>query len=87
MDSRLKSKEKELELKKVENEIETQRAEISQKKALEAEMRARYGTDWKKILGMVGKGLAMKTNAEKAHDLYSVNSDLKNLAIPRRLGT
>jgi uncharacterized membrane-anchored protein YhcB (DUF1043 family) len=87
MDSRLKSKEKELELKKVENEIETQRAEISQKKALEAEMKQRYGSDWKKILGMVGKGLSMKTNAEKAHDLYSVNSDLKNLAIPRRLGT
>lgn len=87
MDSRLKSKEKELELKKVENEIESQKAEIAQKKALEADMKQRYGNDWKKILGMVGKGLAMKTNAEKAHDLYSVNSDLKNLAIPRRLGT
>lgn len=87
MDSKLKSKEKQLELAKVENQIETEKAEIAQKKALEAEMKARYGSDWKKVLGLVGKGLSIKTNAEKAHDLYSVNSDLKNLAIPRRLGT
>jgi len=87
MDSRLKAKEKELELKKVENEIATAQAEISQKKALEAEMKQRYGTDWKKIIGYVSKGFNLKTNSEKAHDLYSVNSDLKKLAIPRRLGT
>ena len=87
MDSKLKAKEKQLELAKVENELETQRAEIAQKKALEAEMKQRYGTDWKKIIGYVGKGFNLKTNSEKAHDLYSVNSDLKKLAIPRRLGT
>lgn len=85
MDSKLKSKEKQLELAKVENEIETQRAEIAQKKALESEMKKKYGNDWRKIIGYVGKSFG--TNAEKAHSLYSVNSDLKNLAIPRRLGT
>ena len=84
MDSRLKSKEKELELKKVENEIESQKAEIAQKRALEAEMKARYGTDWKKIIGYVGKSFG--TNQEKAHSLYAVDTSLRDLAIPRRLG-
>ena len=84
MDSRLKAKEKELELKKVENEIETAKAEIAQKKALEAEMKARYGTDWKKIIGYVGKSFG--TNQEKAHSLYAVDTSLRDLAIPRRLG-
>jgi hypothetical protein len=87
MDSRLKAKEKELELKKVENQIASASAEIAQKKALENEMKQRYGSDWKKILGYVGKGFNLKTNAEKAHDLYGVSGDLKALAIPRRLGS
>jgi len=84
MDSKLKAKEKQLELVKVENEIETARAEIAQKKALESEMKKKYGTDWRKIIGYVGKSFG--TNQEKAHSLYSVDTSLRDLAIPRRLG-
>jgi len=84
MDEKLKSREKQLELAKVENEIATARTEIAQKKALEAEMKARYGTDWKKIIGYVGKSFG--TNEERAHSLYSVDTSLRSLSIPRRLG-
>jgi hypothetical protein len=77
MDNLLREKEKELEEKKLDNEIQNERTEIAQKKAAEAEMKHRYGRDWKKFLKIGVKGDVMQ-------NLYSIDPTLKDLAIPRR---
>ena len=82
MSDELLEKEKKLESIKIDNDIETQKAEIAQKKAIEARMRREYGTDWKKILGM----LRPKASAERLHDLYAISPDLRDLSVPRRAG-
>jgi len=76
MDKQLANKERELERLRVDNEMETQRAEIAQKKAVEAEMKKKYGSNWRKILGRGKMSL---------QDYYAVDPSLRDLAIPRRM--
>ena len=76
MDKQLSEKEKQLERARIDNDIATQRAEIAQKKAVEAEMKKKYGTNWRKILGVGKMGL---------QDYYALDSSLKDLAIPRHI--
>jgi len=77
MDESLKKKEKELEMVTLDEQIEEKRATITQKKMLEKEMKAKYGFNWKKILGVT------KINSETLHSLYSFNPELKELNRPK----
>ena len=86
MDKDIKDKERVLERLKLDDEIETQKMSISQKKAVEAQMRKTHGRDWKKLLNI---GSLVRPNMEVVHDLYSVNPELKELSRPgpmRKLG-
>ena len=77
----LKEKEKQLELEKVEDEIQGYRTSRAEKKAMEKKMRAEYGRDWKKILGMAGKLM----DSETKQSLYSINPQLRELTRPGKL--
>jgi hypothetical protein len=79
MDEKLKQKEEELELASLDDQIAEKRSSIAQKRALEREMKAKYGSGWRKILGFVGK---IKPDQEALHTLYSMNPDLKRLNAP-----
>ncbi len=74
-------KEKQLELAKIDSEIQAERTKKAEQKAVEKEMRKKYGRDWKKILGMAG-GLM---DAETKHSLYSINPQLRELTKPSTL--
>ena len=82
MDEQLKDRERTLERLRVDDEIAGERMNIAQKRAVEREMKQKYGRDWKKILGYVGK---LKPNREAIQDLYSVNPELRELSNPRGL--
>jgi hypothetical protein len=86
MDTEIRDKERKLEHLKVDNEIEKEKVDIAQKKALEAEAREKYGSNWKKVLGWA-KGL--KPDQEKVSDLYSMGvggEELRSLNDPRKFG-
>lgn len=78
MDNTLKNKEKTLERLKIEDEIQSERTSIAEKKALEREMKKKYGRDWKHILGFAGGLLS----PEAKQNLYSVNPELRELTKP-----
>ena len=80
--SDLISGDKELESLKIEKQIANEKAEIAQRKAVEAEMKQKYGRDWKKILGFIKP----KASAERLHDLYAISPDLRDVSIPRKIG-
>ncbi len=82
MDDILKEKEKTLERLHVDKEIASEEAAIAEKKALEAKLKKEYGTNWKKILGVV-KGI--KPNREAIQDLYSVSPELRELGRPPKM--
>jgi len=67
-----KEKEEELEKLDIDLKIADKKADISQKKALEHEMKHKYGRDWKKILGWA-KGI--RPNKEVIEDLYIAGGD------------
>jgi len=64
----IKEKEKQLAELEVEEEIASKRAEIAEKKALEREMRKKYGRDWRGLWGRFSK--AVRPNREVIEDLY-----------------
>lgn len=65
--SDIKDKERRLAELEVDDEIESKKVSIAQKKAQEAEARKVYGRDWKKILGVVK---SLKPDMETVHTLY-----------------
>ena len=79
MDSMLRQKERKLEGLRIDNEIAEERAGIAEKKAIERDMKKKYGPDWKKILGIV-RGI--KPNREAIQDLYTLNPELRDLNKP-----
>ena len=79
MDKELSEKERQLEIVKLDSEIEQHRLSIEEKRALERAMRKQEGRNWRKILGVV-KG--MRPNPEVVHDLYTINPALRELAKP-----
>ena len=84
MDKELAGKEKVLERLKVDDEIESEKLSISQKKALEHEAKQKYGRDWKKVLGFVGKSI--RINKETLQTLHGLGvgheSELRDLNRP-----
>lgn len=79
MDKDLIERERKLERVKLDNDIETQKAEIAQKKAIISKMKKEYGPDFSKILNIHPK-------KDTLQDMYAVSPDLRNLSIPRRIG-
>lgn len=80
----IKEKEEELQELEVDYEIAKKRSEIAERKALEHEMKKKYGRDWKKILGWA-KGL--RPNKEVIEDLYiaggsSSTQRMRNMSKP-----
>lgn len=71
----IRYKERQLEAARLDNQIAGERSEAAQKKALEAEMKKRYGKGWRKFLGIGVK-------ADVVQSLYSYDSSLKDLAVP-----
>ena len=69
--------DKKLEALEVEDEMESHKMSIAQKKAVAREMKAKYGRDWKKILNVVA------INKNTMMDLYSVDPGLRDLNRPR----
>ena len=82
MDRELRNRGIELDKLEMDDEIASRRMSIAQKKAVEREMRRKYGRDWRKVLGLVGK---LKPNSEALQDLYTVNPELRDLNNPGRL--
>jgi len=80
MDSMLRKKEQKLEHLKIDSEIAEERASIAQKKAYEREMKSKYGSDWKKILGVVKTSI--RPNREAIQDLFAINPELRDLSRP-----
>lgn len=87
MDDFIKDKEKSIERLKLQNEEEDQKVSLAQKKALEREAKAKYGRDWKKVLGYAGKAArSIRVNKEAMHDLYGMGlGDLKEASRPPRM--
>jgi len=80
----IKEKEEELAELEVDYEIAKKRSDIAERKALEHEMKKKYGRDWKKIIGWA-KGL--RPNKEVIEDLYiaggsSSTNNLRNMSRP-----
>lgn len=63
----IRDKEEELSELEVDLEIASKKTAIAEKRALEHEMKKKYGRDWKKILGWA-KGI--KPNKQVIEDLY-----------------
>lgn len=82
MDNEVREKERELDKMSLEDEMTSKELSIAQKKALIREAKAKYGHDWKKVLGMVGKSIHV--NSENMQTLYSQGlGDLRDLSDPR----
>jgi len=81
MDKELMAKQKGLEILEIEDEVESKRLSIAQKKAVEAELKAKYGTlaKAKQVLGFI------KINSETMHTLYSANPELRALSLPPKV--
>ena len=83
----IRNKEEELSELEVDYEIAKKRSDIAEKRALEHEMKSKYGRDWKKIIGWA-KGL--RPNKEVIEDLYimggkSSTDSLRNMSRPDRV--
>lgn len=83
----IKEKEQELAELDVDYEIAKKRSDIAERRALEHEMKKKYGRDWKKILGWA-KGL--RPNKEVIEDLYlaggsSSTQNLRNMSRPGQI--
>lgn len=86
MDKELAAKEKVLELLKVEDDITGERVSIEEKKAAIKEAKRRYGRDWKKVLGLVGK---LRVNTEVMQDLHGMGvggKELREMSKPKGIG-
>lgn len=75
--SDLDDKERKLESLKLDEDIAETQMSIAQKKAVEHEMKAKYGKDWKKLLGIKGM-----INKDTMQTLYTMNPDLRELNRP-----
>lgn len=82
MDKDVMKRERDLELLEVDDQIAERRMSISQKKAIEKEMRAKHGRNWRQVLGLVGK---LRVSSDSMQDLYSVNPELRDLSRPGKL--
>ena len=83
----IRDKEEELSELEVDLEIAKKKADIAERKALEHEMKKKYGRDWKKILGWA-KGI--KPNKEVIEDLYiaggkSGGNSMRDMSRPDRV--
>ena len=83
----MREKEEELAELDVDLEIAKKRADISERKALEHEMKKKYGRDWKKVFGWA-KGL--RPNKEVIEDLYiasgsSSTNSMRDMSRPGRV--
>lgn len=76
MNSRVREKERELEELEVDHEIASKKADIAEKKAAEAEMKRKYGPNWRKLLGYARK---LKPNREVIEDLYIASGKTEKL--------
>ena len=86
MDPKIVEKERSIEKLKLENEEASERVSLEEKKALIKDAKAKYGRDWKKVLGVLGKGiLSIRPDPEKIHDLYGL--DLGELREAGRMKT
>jgi hypothetical protein len=75
-------REKEIELRKLDVELEQQKLDLAQKKALEHEAKEKYGSGWKKVLGIAKN---FKPNSETLQDLYSLGisgEEMRSLTRP-----
>ena len=79
MDKEISDKERDLEVARLDREIAQERVSASEARMLERLMRKRYGPNWRRILGVVGK---LGPNSETVHNLYTVNPELRELAKP-----
>jgi len=70
--------DKELEKLEVEDELESHRMSIAEKKAISREMKKKYGRDWRKILGVI------KINPGTLQSLYAINPELRDQLRPTR---
>ena len=77
MGDEFKDKMQKLDNLKIEDEIAEERMKIAQKKAVEADMKKRYGRDWKKILKLV------KVDREAMLTMFGPSNELKELSRPR----
>jgi len=83
----IRDKEEELSELEVDYEIAKKKSDIAERRALEHEMKKKYGKDWKKIIGWA-KGL--RPNKEVIEDLYvmggkSSTSSLRDMSRPDRV--
>ena len=83
----IKEKEKQLAELEVEEEIASKRADIAEKKALEREMKKKYGRDWRGLWGAFRKGI--RPNKEVIEDLYCMGGgqqqQLRDMSRPDRI--
>lgn len=85
MGDQIREKERELAELEVDKEIATTKADIAEKRALEHEMKKKYGRDWRKILGWA-KGL--RPNKEVIEDLYVLggkSSKIREMSRPDKI--
>ena len=78
-----RAKEENIEKLRVDNEEAEQQKELAEKKALIREAKERYGSKWKKVLGLAGK---LKISRETLTDLHGMGmggSPLRELSDPR----
>lgn len=87
MTSELDVKAKRLEELELDDEIASKRMSIAQKRAIEKEMKAQYGSGWRKVVGIVGKVGSLRVNSDSVQTLYASNPELRELNRPsgRRL--
>ena len=81
MDKEIMQHQKNLEVLSITDQEEEKKVSIAQKKAIEEELKSKYGTlaKAKKILGFV------HLNSDTIHTLYSANPELKSLTLPPRV--
>jgi len=72
----LRAKEEELSSLEVEDEIASRKMSIAQKRAVEAEMRKKYGRNWKKILNI-------RVKPENMQEMRALGAELRSLSKPR----
>lgn len=73
----LEGKERKLEGLTIDREIAGKETDIAREKAIAREMKKKYGSDWKHILGIVGKSI--RPNREAIQDLFAINPELRDL--------
>jgi len=76
VDKELLKKSQSLEILEMDDQIESKRLSIAEKKGIESELKKKYGRDWKKILGII------KVDKETLNDLYAIDPSLRDLSRP-----